>query len=381
MIYLDNAATTSPKPIQVVRAVDMAVKKLSANPGRSGHSTSAAASDEIYATRKTVAELFGCSSPERVVFTLNCTHALNYVIKGILKKGDHVIVSSVEHNAVMRPIYKMFKDGLITYDEAQAVFLDDEATVKNFRSLIRNNTKMIICTAASNVTGQMLPIGSIGKLCREYGILFTVDAAQAAGVVDININELCIDYLCCAGHKGLYGPMGTGILVAAKEISNTLIEGGTGNLSAIFAQPDELPERLESGTVNLPGIIGLKKGIEFVKGRGINSIYRHELRLIQRAYSGLSRDRLVKLYTPVPKAGQFVPVMVFNVGVLESSKTGKLLNSMGVAVRTGLHCAPSAHRSIGTLDYGAVRISTSAFSRSEEIERFLSIVHTIARKY
>lgn len=380
MIYLDNAATTSPKPQSVRRAVDEAMRSFVANPGRGGHDQSMRVADLVYNTRLAVADLFGFDRPEQVVFTLNCTHAINYVLKGCLHQGDHVVVSSLEHNAVMRPLHKLMQEGRITYDVAQVDFEDDAATVANFRNLLRDNTRMVVCTHASNVTGQILPIREIGELCRQHGILFTVDAAQSAGVLALDLSKLPIDYLCCAGHKGLYGPMGMGILVVAGPAPDSILEGGTGNLSAQLGQPDALPERLESGTVNVSGIAGVRAGVGFVRTRGEENLYRSELRLIQKAYRGLSSLRDVHLYTPFPQMGRQVPVLSFNVGGTPSMEVGEYLNQKGIAVRPGLHCAPSAHRELGTLEYGTVRISPAAFNTPQEIDRLIYAISDFLRK-
>lgn len=379
MIYLDNAATTAPKPLSVRQAVDYAMKHLAANPGRSSNEISLRASELIFDTRKKAASLFHFEHPEQVVFALNCTHALNFVIKGCLKKGDHVIISNLEHNAVARPIYKLQQEGQITYDVAPVALGDEDATVSSFRSLIKQNTRMIICTHASNVTGQILPIKRLGELCRERNITFVVDAAQTAGLIDINMKDDHIDFLCCAGHKGLYGPMGTGILLAAKPLEKTLIEGGTGNLSSLLQQPEELPERMESGTVNVSGIAGLNAGLKFVQSQRIDRLYGNELSLIQKAFRKLSGIKGVILYAPYPKMGESVPVLSFNVGE-SSTQLGDYLNQRSIAVRSGLHCAPLAHRAIGTIDGGTVRISTSFFNTEQEIDRLISAVFDYTRR-
>ena len=379
MIYLDNAATTAPKPRSVSLAVDYAMNHLVANPGRSSNEISLRISELIFETRKKAATLFHFEYPEQVVFTLNCTHALNFVIKGCLEKGDHVVISNLEHNAVARPIYKLKQEGQITYDVATVAVGDEDATVSNFHSLIKPNTRMVLCTHASNVTGQVLPIRRLGELCRSKNIMFVVDSAQTAGLLDIDMKEDHIDFLCCAGHKGLYGPMGTGLLLAAKPLKKTLIEGGTGNFSSLLQQPEELPERMESGTVNVSGIVGLNAGLKFVQSKRIAHLYHNELSLIQKAYRKLSEIKGVTLYTPYPKIGEFVPVLSFNVGE-SSTLLGDYLNQKSIAVRSGLHCAPLAHNAIGTIDGGTVRISTSFFNTEQEINRFVSAVFDYTRR-
>ena len=373
MIYFDNAATTGKKPIGVIRAVDGALRELSANPGRSGHNASLKAADAVYSVREKIAELFGASGAENVVFTLNCTHSINCVIKGVLKKGDHAVTSTLEHNSVIRPLVKEE----IPFDTAYVSLTDDGATLREFERKIRNNTRLVICTGASNVFGKTLPIAEIGALCRQRGVPFVVDAAQIAGVMPIDMRQMNIDYLCIAPHKGLYAPMGIGVLICEKPIENTIIEGGTGTNSAELVQPEGLPERLESGTVNVPEIMGLSAGIDYVNGLGIKKIYTHEMKLIRYLYKELSKNDRVQLYTPEPRDGLYAPVLSFNIYGKSSAEVSQYLNSKGIAVRGGLHCAPSAHRQIGTLDIGAVRVSVAAFNTSAEIESLIKAIKQI----
>ena len=373
MIYFDNAATTGKKPIGVIRAVDGALRELSANPGRSGHNASLKAADAVYSVREKIAELFGASGAENVVFTLNCTHSINCVIKGVLKKGDHAVTSTLEHNSVIRPLVKEE----IPFDTAYVSLTDDGATLREFERKIRNNTRLVICTGASNVFGKTLPIAEIGALCRQRGVPFVVDAAQIAGVMPIDMRQMNIDYLCIAPHKGLYAPMGIGVLICEKPIENTIIEGGTGTNSAELVQPEGLPERLESGTVNVPEIMGLSAGIDYVNGLGIKKIYTHEMKLIRYLYKELSKIDRVQLYTPEPRDGLYAPVLSFNIYGKSSAEVSQYLNSKGIAVRGGLHCAPSAHRQIGTLDIGAVRVSVAAFNTSAEIESLIKAIKQI----
>jgi len=375
MIYLDNAATTGKKPLSVINAVDNALKNYSANPGRSGHILAQRAADAVYRVREKTAVFFGAEGAEQVIFTSGCTGSINYVLKGVLKKGDHIIVSSLEHNAVMRPLTKMG----ISYDTAEVSHKDDMVTLENFSRLIRTNTKMIFCTGASNVTGKRLPIEKIGALCQDRGIFFGVDAAQTAGVVPINMKKINIDYLCVAAHKGLYAPMGIGILIARKPIPNTVIEGGTGNGSANLEQGAEMPEDFESGTQNLSGIIGVGAGIDFVKTKGIENIHRYEMSLVKRLYKALEKEEGIILYTPMPKEDSFVPVLVFNIEGKASGQTASLLNEKGVAVRAGLHCAPLAHKALGTLDVGAVRVCPSVFNTVSEMDYVAKILKSIKK--
>lgn len=377
MIYFDNAATTGQKPQRVIKAVNDALLHLSANPGRSGHTVSEKTASRVYAVREKTAEFFGAAGPETVVFTASCTTALNFVIKGVLKNGDHCIISDLEHNAVLRPLYNWG----VKYDIANVSLLDDEITVENFKKLIKPNTKMIICTGASNVIGKILPIRKIGELCREKDILFAVDAAQISGVIPIDLAEMNIDYLCVAAHKGLYAPMGIGILIAQKPIKNTIIEGGTGTNSLEIIQPDYLPERLESGTVNVAGIMGVGAGIDFVKGIGINRIHSKEMQLLMRLNKQLRKNENIIFYTPEFDMENYVPVLSFDIKGLTSGETAAELNRCGIAVRAGLHCAPLAHKKIGTLENGTVRISPSFFSTSKETDYLNQQIMTIIKKY
>ena len=377
MIYLDNAATTYPKPQSVIKAVDDALKK-SANPGRSGHTLSQSTAISVYEVREKLKDMFSAPSVENVVFTLNCTHAINYVLKGLIKSGDRIVTSSFEHNAVMRPLEKLKKQG-VHIDIAEACPDDKEATVRSFSRLINTNTKLVICTAASNVIGLKMPIKEIGMMCKQFGISFCVDAAQLAGVCDINMKECNIDYLCIAAHKGLYAPMGTGILITKDNRLDTIIEGGTGTASIMLDQPNDLPEMLESGTINVPGIIGLGAGIDFVKSKGFDKIYNHEMGLVKRLYKQLKSTPGVKLYTPEPD-DNYAPVLSFNINGLNSVDSASKLNSLGFATRAGLHCAPFAHKRIGTIESGTVRICPSVFTSGQDIDKFAAAVRQISAK-
>ncbi len=378
MIYLDNAATTFPKPPSVIHAVNDCLKNYSVNTSRGGHKLALRADEAVFACRGAICDFFGADGEDRVIFTSGCTAAINTVLKGTLKSGDHIICSSLEHNAVARPLNKLTAQG-ISYDTATVFTGDFDATLHSFEALIRDNTKMIICTHASNVTGAVLPIQRLGELCREYGLLFAVDAAQTAGVLDINVKRQNIDYLCIAPHKGLYAPMGTGVLIANKDIDDTLIEGGTGSLSADINQPRLMPDRFESGTPNLSGIVGIKAGLDFVNSKTRAAIYSGEMQLMQRAYSLLEKTDGVMLYTPMPQSELFAPLISFNIASLAPEDTAAALDKGGIAVRHGLHCAPMAHKSIGTLNGGTVRIAPSVFTTPQHIERLVYVVKNIVK--
>ncbi len=377
MIYLDNAATTFPKPQCVMNAVNESLKK-SANPGRSGHVQSQNTAIAIYNVREKLKDMFGAPSVENVVFTLNCTHAVNYVLKGLLKSGDRVVTSSFEHNAVMRPLESLKKKG-VRVDIAEAYLDDRDATIRSFSRLINTNTRLVICTAASNVIGLKMPIKEIGLMCKQYGVKFAVDAAQLAGLCDINMQECNIDYLCIAAHKGLYAPMGTGVLITCDNELHTIIEGGTGTASIMLEQPSELPEMYESGTVNVPGILGIGAGIDFIKSKGMDKIRSHEMQLITRLYKLLRTMPGVKLYTPMPN-DDYAPVLSFNISGLNSVEASNELSDLGFATRAGLHCAPLAHKRIGTIESGTIRVCPSAFTSVQDIDKFAAAVNQIASK-
>lgn len=371
MIYFDNAATTGHKPIGVINAVNFSLKNLSANPGRSGHSLSQKAAVEVYNARQNLSDFFGADGAENVVFTANCTTSINFVLKCNINAGEHIIVSDLEHNAVMRPLNSMKN---IYYSSAEVLENDDE-TVKNFEKLIKNNTKMIFCTFGSNVTGKILPIEKIGNLCKKHGLLFGVDAAQGAGVLPINMKKFNIDFLCIAPHKGIYAPMGVGVLIARKSLKKTIIEGGTGTDSIDFSQPNIMPEMLESGTLNLPAIMGITAGIDFLKMNNVQNkcVYNYEMQLVNKFYRGLNKIDKVVVYTN-PQQDIYAPVIPFNVINKSSDETAEYLNKNGFALRAGLHCAPTAHKKIGTIKSGAVRFSPSLFNNEKQVDLLLKII-------
>ncbi len=375
MIYLDNAATTGKKPDNVIKSVNNALKNLSANPGRGGHTPSLKAAEAVYGVRQKVAKMFDAND-DRVIFTPSCTASLNFAIKGAINKGQGIVVSSLEHNAVTRPAVTANKMGC-PLKVAEVIFGDSDATLRSFERAIDENTAAVVCTHASNVSGEILPIEGIGKLCKDRGIKFIVDAAQTAGVLPISTKKMNIDFLCIAPHKGLYAPMGTGILIANKDIEHPLIEGGTGVNSYSLEQPLVYPERLESGTLNLPGIMGISAGIDFINSKGIEQIYNAELNLIRRLYNGLKKVSGVILYTEIPQKNKYVPVLSFNLRGKSSDEVGEKLSKMGFAVRAGLHCAPLAHKRIGTIPGGTVRVSTSVFNNVNEIDAFVRAVSAI----
>lgn len=377
MIYLDNAATTFPKPKEVYDRVYEVMTKYSANPGRSGHSLALEAGRIIYDSREIVADFFNVKDPMQIAFTQNASDALNMGIKGILKKGDHAITSSMEHNSVLRPLHSLRDRGII-----ELTILDCESDgsidLNKLESAIKDNTKAIITTHASNVSGTIFPIKDIGKLAKSKGIVYIVDGAQTAGVYDIDVEDMNIDILCLAGHKSLLGPQGTGAIYVNPEIELTTIrEGGTGSQSALLTQPVMMPDRLETGTPNTAGISGLAAGINYINNRGIENIRKHEEELTERFINGLKQMSIVKVYGP-DDIKKRAPVVSINIGEEDSSEVGYILNSVyDIYTRPGLHCAPLAHKTLGTFEQGTVRFSFGMFNTSEEVDSALSAINDI----
>lgn len=375
MIYLDNGATSFPKPLSVRQNVDISLKKFSANPGRSGHSLSLRAAKEIFECRKRLKEFFNVNSEEEIIFTENCTMALNTVIFGLLSEGDHVLISSMEHNSVTRPLESL-KDKGVTYSTFDYSY-DDNVTVDNVRNLIKPETKLVICTHASNVFGFRFPIERICALCHAYGILFCVDSAQSAGVFDIDVGTNQYDFVCMSGHKSLYGPMGTGVLILNNRNLKPLLYGGTGTESVKKSQPEGLPEKFESGTQNMNGISGLKAGVDFVKNRGIKNIYNHEYKLAKRLFNGLANNRKVITYNKSFDYGKVAPVVSFNIDGVYSEDLVAKLNKYGIMTRGGLHCSPLAHTTMNTIENGTVRVVPGAFNTINDINYLLNVIRKL----
>ncbi len=390
MIYLDNAATTYPKPPQVYRAWQRAMGAYGANPGRSGHKFSVDSAAAVFESRAKCAELFG-AEPENTVFTLNCTHGLNMAIKGVARRGAHYVVSDLEHNAVIRPVHAAAEQ----YGGSYTIFEtsdDEEETVWNAERAMRPDTVALVCTAASNVIGLRTPIKELAALCRRkgvrhpQGICFIVDAAQGAGTLPLKMSD-GINILCAAGHKGLYGPMGTGLMITDGSFPlKTIIEGGTGSASESLVQPEFTPDRFESGTINTAGVIALGAGVDFIMRRdrrqpagvtGMDGILSHELALCRRFCSGVRDMSGVTLYNDITSANEdhYVPVVSFNIEGMSSVQAAAFLSDKGIYMRGGLHCAPLAHKKIGTLDGGTVRFSPSVFTTAGEVD---AVIRTLA---
>jgi cysteine desulfurase/selenocysteine lyase len=377
MIYLDNAATSRPKPPEVVQAMTDFLNNVCANSGRSGHRLAVQASRIVYNTRESIARLFNVSDPLRIVFTMNATESINLALQGILEHGDHVITSSMEHNSVMRPLRALEGQGVeISVAEcSQQGFLDPD----DVKKLIKKNTRMIVLNHASNVTGSIEPDEEVGKLAREHNILFLLDSAQTAGAYHIDVQKMCIDLLAFTGHKSLCGPQGTGGLYIREGINlKPLKYGGTGSRSDEEYQPDFLPDRYESGTLNIVGIAGLGAGVEFVMRKGVDSIREKERKLTQILIDGLLSIPKVSLYGDLNAENQ-IGVVSFNIQGLSSSEVSLYLEDrFDILCRAGLHCAPSAHKTIKTFPEGSVRFSLGIFSAEDDVINSINAVRKIA---
>ncbi len=378
MIYLDNAATTFPKPECVYVAMDKFLRERGANPGRAGHRMSVEAEQEIEKARVIVAKFLGIKRPERMVFTFSATDALNMGIKGLLCKGDHVITSKLEHNSVSRPLAGLEKRGTITLTRVDNSD-DGSINADDIKKAIRPNTKLVVCTHASNVLGTIQPIREVGEVARARDVIFMVDAAQTMGVCNIDVEEDNIDMLAFTGHKGPFGPPGSGGLYVGERVE--LLEwreGGTGFGPESLLQPDTMPYRLESGTPNSVGTVGLKIGLEFCIKEGIDKIRQHECDLAMRLIRALETDDRFEIYGGTD-GHRKVGIVSINIKGLKPNEVGAILdNTFNIAVRSGMHCASYIHREIDTFPEGTIRISPGYFNTMEEIEETISSLKKIA---
>ncbi len=379
MIYLDNSATTFPKPQCVVDAVNDALLSYG-NYGRSSYKMALETTEKVFECRKKVAKFFNAKSIENVVFTHNCTTAINMAIKGMAKKGSHFIISDLEHNAVVRPLETLKMQGICDYSIVK-IESDKYNTIQNFERCINKNTVAILCTGASNVFGLITPYRFIGDLAHRYKLKFILDAAQIAGVKRIDMKRDNIDILCCAGHKGLYGPSGVGLLVINDDVElMTLVEGGTGSNSMNFSQPNFLPDKFESGTPNIVGILGLSSALDFVENKGVESICNHEMNLIKYLYKNLQFNKNIKFYTDLSDYRKaYVPILALNIKNMASDKVVELLSEQNICVRGGLHCAPLAHKKLNTEKTGVVRFSPSIFTKKIQIDFTINSLIKIAK--
>ncbi len=367
MIYLDSAATTLQKPPQVAQAVARAVNML-ASPGRGGHPPSALAGETAYRCREAAAQLFGLDDPQQIVFTLNATHALNIAIRSLVKPGDKVVVSAWEHNAVTRTLQSIPGVEVVV---AKGSLFDQNATILAFSNAMTPDVKAVIFTHISNVFGYILPVAQIAALCRSRNVPCILDASQSAGCQPIDFSRLGADFIAMPGHKGLFGPQGTGLLLC-RQNPDPLMTGGTGSESIRQSMPEFLPDRVEAGTHNMAGIAGLLEGIRYVQQAGVERIHSHETALIGQLGVGLASLSGVETFLADDSSCQS-GVLSLRVEGMDCEELGERLADRGVCVRPGLHCAPLAHQTAGTLASGTVRISVSPFNTTGEIERFLDI--------
>lgn len=378
MIYLDNAATTFPKPEIVYKTMDTFYRTLGANPGRSGHRMAVAAEKEIEDTRTAVARLFGIRNSMRLILTFNATDAINMGIKGFLKPGDHAITTFLEHNAVSRALHGLEKRGIITITKVKNS-PDGFINPVDIKKAITSKTRFIVMAHAPNVLGTIQPIRDVGRIAREDNCIFMVDAAQTAGVCEIDVNECFIDMIAFTGHKGPLGPTGTGGLYVGERLTlDPWREGGTGFEAASLTQPEELPFKLESGTPNTVGIAGLRAGIEFVLSKRISTIRAHEQHLTGKLMQAFQHDQRFTLYgtTDITKK---VGIVSMNVKGFKPQEVGGILDqTFNIAVRPGLHCAPFAHQMIGTFPDGTIRISPGCFNTEDDIDQLISAFTKIA---
>lgn len=379
MIYLDNAATSWPKPESVYQAMDTFLREKGGNPGRSSHSLAVAAREVVEETRRLVVHLINAPEEKRIIFTLNCTDALNLGLKGLLRPGDHVITDSIGHNSLIRPLRKLEQQGVkVTRLSPSQEF--GVVSAQDIEEAITRDTKLIVVTHASNMNGAIQPVEEYGKIARRHNLIFMVDAAQSAGKHPIDVEAGNIDLLAISGHKGPFGPPGTGVLYISNRADlDSIREGGTGTQSELEEQPVEMPYRYESGTVNGVGISGLGAGLKYILDEGLEKICAHEQRLTSKLIEGLSHIAGVTLH--VAKEGtEQAPVVSFRIKGYEPGEVGAILDqAFDIKVRTGLHCAPAAHKTLGTYPSGTIRVSLGYFNTVEEIDLALQAVEKIAR--
>ena len=381
LIYFDNSATSWPKPPGVIEAMGVFINEIGANPGRSGHQLAVEASRVVYAAREKVNALFNGPDPLRVIFGKNITEAINLVLMGFLKRGDHVITSSMEHNAVMRPLRALEYQGV----QVTVIPCTPEGGLEyqNVEKAIQENTNLIVINHGSNVTGTIMPIAEIGKIARKYSLLFLVDTAQTAGAYPIDMVDMNIDLLAFTGHKSLLGPMGTGGLVIGSRVDvskiEPLIRGGTGSRSEEEFQPEFIPDKFESGTQNAVGLAGLIEGINFIQQEGIKAIRQHEIDLISHLKEDLNKIPGIVIYAPRHSEDQ-TATLSFNISGKSPSEVGFMLDEdFGILSRVGLHCAPAAHKTIGTFPTGSVRFGLGIFNSHQEVDDTINAVKQIAK--
>lgn len=378
MIYLDNAATTMQKPEEVIEAVVQAMHSMG-NAGRGAHSASLEASRTIYDTRELLCRFFGGTDPRRLVFTSNSTESLNIAIKGLFEPGDHVITTMLEHNSVLRPLYEIEKRGV----ELTIIPADKKGVIdyNDIEKAIRPNTKAVVCTHGSNLTGNLVDIERIGKITRKNGLLLVVDASQTAGVFPIDVEKMQIDVLCFTGHKGLLGPQGTGGMYVKEDIQiRPLKSGGSGVQTYSKSHPAEMPTALEAGTMNGHGIAGLHAAVEYIQRTGIDQIRKREQECMKRFYEGVIQVPGVKVYGDFDDMNRCA-IVSLNIGDYDSSEVSdELLTEYRISTRPGAHCAPLMHEALGTVEQGAVRFSFSHFTTDEEVDTAIKAIRELAEE-
>ena len=381
-VYLDNASTTFPKPPQMIENMRFFVEEVGCNVNRGGYHDAYSASGTVLETRERLCSLFGFEDPKNVIFTPSITYALNYIIKGFLRPQDHVLVSSMEHNALMRPLVQMQDQGVV-FD---LIPCNDkgELSLSSVESMIKPNTKAILMLHSSNVCGTVMPIAEVGHICREHGIKFIVDSAQTAGVLPIDMKSMNVDVLAFTGHKGLLGPQGIGGFILTDEVANSmspLISGGTGSISYSEEQPSFLPDKFESGTMNLPGIYGLNASLKYIEDIGTERILSSERALITRLLDGLQTIDDIRLVGTESVDARTPICSVDFVGYDNAEISSALDEKYGIMTRCGLHCAPFAHKTLNTFPQGTVRFSVSHFNTDEEIDYAVNAVKQILSDY
>lgn len=375
MIYFDSAATSFQKPETVSHAMETALREMS-SPGRGGYPEAMQAAETLFSCRTELAELFHVPEPEQVVFTMNATHGLNIAIKSLIPYGGKVVISGYEHNAVTRPLAALAADIRV----AGAPLFRPDLVTEAFEKAITPDVDAVICNHVSNVFGAVQPVEAVAAICREKGVPFIIDASQSAGVLPLDMTALGATFIAMPGHKGLYGPQGTGVLLCCEKAETSpLMEGGTGSVSIQQEMPEFLPDRLEAGTHNVPGIAGLLAGVRFVRGMGEDAICLHERKLAQMASEGLRELPGVSVCARRDLFDQ-TGVLSFVPQGLDSELVGNALADAGFAVRAGMHCAPLAHRTAGTIDSGTVRLSFSVFNNGEEVNHLLETLPEILKQ-
>ena len=375
MIYFDAGATTLEKPTAVRAAAAEAVATM-CSPGRGGYPATRKAEETAFACRNEAAELFGVSSPEKVIFTANATHALNLAIHSLVKPGSRVAISGYEHNSVLRPLCAVDDIEISVVDTP---LFEPQMALEEFRQVLNTGVDVVVCTHVSNVFGYILPVEEIAGECRDRGVPLSVDASQSAGVLPVRMDELQPAFIAMPGHKGLYGPQGTGLLLCGDYPAKPLLLGGTGSVSRLREMPEELPDRLEAGTHNMPGIAGLLEGLRFIRRTGLQQIARQEKEVVTAAAGYLREIPQVRMYVGRGLNHQ-TGVLSFTVEGMDCEKVGAKLAEKGIAVRAGLHCSPLAHQTAGTLENGTVRLSVSAFNNVKQAEIFARELGGIIRE-